>query len=208
MCNRISQEVDVTGLHATSQATSPVTACSHHITKTVHREESSSKQVAGIMAATGGEAPRLGALGPRLAGRLTAELILRCPQYMNCLKQYEIDLRGAPPLDHARRCAVRCVPRAFALTLLCRQQDWHYREHGCDRGGCASLRDLQTASAARSGTNVCCPCSQRAQNQFDSIDLTDNSIVRLEGFPRLPRLTQLLLSNNRVMRIGKNCHGE
>lgn len=36
-----------------------------------------------------------GSLGPRLAGRLTAELILRSPQYMNCVKDYEIDLRGA-----------------------------------------------------------------------------------------------------------------
>ena len=35
-----------------------------------------------------------GALGPRLAGRLTAELILRSPQYMSCVKDYEIDLRG------------------------------------------------------------------------------------------------------------------
>ena len=33
-------------------------------------------------------------MGPRLAGRLTAELILRSPQYMNCVKEYEIDLRG------------------------------------------------------------------------------------------------------------------
>ena len=35
-----------------------------------------------------------GALGPRLAGRLTAELILRSPQYLSCVKDYEIDLRG------------------------------------------------------------------------------------------------------------------
>ncbi len=47
-----------------------------------------------------------------------------------------------------------------------------------------------------------------AQNQFDSIDLSDNAVVRLEGFPRLPRLKQLLLHNNRIARIGKNCHGE
>ena len=39
-----------------------------------------------------------GALGPRLAGRLTAELILRSPQYMSCVKDYEIDLRGAERL--------------------------------------------------------------------------------------------------------------
>lgn len=32
--------------------------------------------------------------GPKLAGRLTAELISRSPQYMSCVKTYEIDLRG------------------------------------------------------------------------------------------------------------------
>ncbi|KAG1666960.1 hypothetical protein FOA52_004243 [Chlamydomonas sp. UWO 241] len=41
------------------------------------------------------------------------------------------------------------------------------------------------------------------QNQFDSIDLSDNAIVKLEGFPRLLRLKQLLLNNNRLTRIGK-----
>lgn len=35
-----------------------------------------------------------GSLGVRLAGRLTAELILRSPQYMSCVKDYELDLRG------------------------------------------------------------------------------------------------------------------
>lgn len=38
--------------------------------------------------------PAAGALGPRLAGRLTAELILRSPQYMSCIKLYHLDLRG------------------------------------------------------------------------------------------------------------------
>ena len=33
--------------------------------------------------------------GPRVLGRLTQELILRSPQYMNCVKQYEIDLRAS-----------------------------------------------------------------------------------------------------------------
>ena len=33
-------------------------------------------------------------LGPRLIGRLTPELVLRSPQYMNCVNQYEIDLRA------------------------------------------------------------------------------------------------------------------
>lgn len=44
-----------------------------------------------------------GALGPRLAGRLTAELILRSPQYMSCVKDYEIDLRGMRLLAYEAR---------------------------------------------------------------------------------------------------------
>lgn len=42
------------------------------------------------------------------------------------------------------------------------------------------------------------------ENQFDSIDLSDNSIVKLEGFPRLLRLRNLYLNNNRIARIGSN----
>lgn len=45
------------------------------------------------------------------------------------------------------------------------------------------------------------------QNQFDTIDLTDNAIVRLEGFPKLQRLKSLHLNNNRVNRIGRNLEG-
>ena len=30
----------------------------------------------------------------RLGGKLTADLVMRSPQYMNCLGEYEIDLRG------------------------------------------------------------------------------------------------------------------
>ena len=48
----------------------------------------------------------------------------------------------------------------------------------------------------------------RLQNQFDSIDLTDNAITRLEGFPRLHRLRTLLLSNNRINRISPRLEGE
>ena len=41
------------------------------------------------------EAHGVGAqLGPRIIGRLTPEVILRSPQYMNPVSQYEIDLRG------------------------------------------------------------------------------------------------------------------
>ena len=33
-------------------------------------------------------------VGARVIGRLTPELISRSPQYMNCVDQYELDLRG------------------------------------------------------------------------------------------------------------------
>ena len=40
------------------------------------------------------EPARPAPVGKILPGRLTAELILRSPQYMSCLKLYEVDLRG------------------------------------------------------------------------------------------------------------------
>ena len=46
------------------------------------------------------------------------------------------------------------------------------------------------------------------QNQFDSLDLSDNVITRIEGFPKLPRLKTLLLNNNRVTRIARNLEGK
>uniref|UniRef100_A0A7S0PUF2 U2A'/phosphoprotein 32 family A C-terminal domain-containing protein n=1 Tax=Coccolithus braarudii TaxID=221442 RepID=A0A7S0PUF2_9EUKA len=39
------------------------------------------------------------------------------------------------------------------------------------------------------------------QNQFDSIDISDNEIRKLECLAVLPRLKMLLLSNNRINRI-------
>ena len=39
------------------------------------------------------------------------------------------------------------------------------------------------------------------QNQFDCIDLSGNNVIRLEGFPKLPRLKMLLCCNNRIATI-------
>ena len=80
--------------------------------------------------------------------RLSRELILRSPQYMNACGEYEIDLRGNK------------------LTVI---------------------ENLGIT-----------------ENQFDSVDLSDNEIVKLEGFPLLPRLKTILLNNNRISRIAKN----
>ncbi|RAL43274.1 hypothetical protein DM860_015164 [Cuscuta australis] len=39
------------------------------------------------------------------------------------------------------------------------------------------------------------------EDQFDTIDLSDNEIVKLENFPYLNRLGTLLMNNNRITRI-------
>ena len=84
---------------------------------------------------------------PRLPGRLTAELVLRSPQGLNAVKQYEINLRGAlhnsghRPLFPSFRARLR--PGAGARTLFWagsrsrrgrRQQDPHCREPRLYRG--------------------------------------------------------------------------
>lgn len=47
------------------------------------------------------------------------------------------------------------------------------------------------------GWCICC----RLQDQYDTIDLSDNEIKRVENFPRLKRLRNLVLNNNFVTRI-------
>lgn len=42
------------------------------------------------------------------------------------------------------------------------------------------------------------------EDQFDTVDLTDNEIVKLENFPNLNRLGTLLVNNNRITRINSN----
>lgn len=39
-------------------------------------------------------------------------------------------------------------------------------------------------------------------DQFDTVDFSDNDIRKLENFPYLPRLKNLLLNNNRVVKFG------
>jgi len=42
------------------------------------------------------------------------------------------------------------------------------------------------------------------QDQYDCLDLSDNEINKLDNFPQLNRVKCLLLSNNRISRIGSN----
>ncbi|GLJ45671.1 hypothetical protein SUGI_0961290 [Cryptomeria japonica] len=80
--------------------------------------------------------------------RLTADLISKCPQYFNAVRERELDLRG-------NKIAV-----------------------------------IENLGAT--------------EDQFDSIDISDNEIVKLENFPYLKRLTTLLINNNRIARINPN----
>uniref|UniRef100_A0A0D6RAZ8 U2A'/phosphoprotein 32 family A C-terminal domain-containing protein n=1 Tax=Araucaria cunninghamii TaxID=56994 RepID=A0A0D6RAZ8_ARACU len=80
--------------------------------------------------------------------RLTADLIYKCPQYFNAVRERELDLRG-------NKIAV-----------------------------------IENLGAT--------------EDQFDSIDLSDNEIVKLENFPYLKRLTTLLLNNSRIARVNPN----
>jgi len=77
--------------------------------------------------------------------RLTADLISQYPQYLNPLKEREVDLRGN------------------------------------------KISVIENLGATG--------------DQFDSLDLSDNEIQKLENFPLLRRLKMILLSNNRVARI-------
>nr|ALS04083.1 U2 small nuclear ribonucleoprotein A [Acartia pacifica] len=40
-------------------------------------------------------------------------------------------------------------------------------------------------------------------DQFDCIDLSDNEVRKLDGFPQLNRLKTLLLNNNRIVRVAE-----
>ncbi|KAL3685418.1 hypothetical protein R1sor_003440 [Riccia sorocarpa] len=80
--------------------------------------------------------------------RLSADLILRSPQYFNAVRERELDLRGN------------------------------------------KISVIENLGAT--------------EDQYDSIDLSDNEIVKLENFPYLKRLTTLLVNNNRIARINPN----
>jgi U2 small nuclear ribonucleoprotein A' len=40
-------------------------------------------------------------------------------------------------------------------------------------------------------------------DQFDTLDLSDNEIRKLDGFPFLARVKTLLLNNNRIFRVAE-----
>jgi U2 small nuclear ribonucleoprotein A' len=97
---------------------------------------------------------------------------------MSCINQYEVDLRGNK---------IAAIENLGATEVRAKQ--------------------IFARSAAGATPLTLAMDLRRSQNQFDSIDLSDNAIVKLEGFPRLLRLKQILLNNNRVSRIAKKLEG-
>jgi U2 small nuclear ribonucleoprotein A' len=77
--------------------------------------------------------------------KITADLISRSSQFLNPVKEFQLDLRG-------------------------------YK-----------IPAIENLSASN--------------DQFGCIDLSDNSIVRIEQLPRLKRLRTLMLINNRISKV-------
>merc|ERR1711998_119422 len=80
-----------------------------------------------------------------LGMRLTAHLISQCPQFINCVREWELDCRG------------NRIPL---------------------------IENLGST-----------------EDQFDTLNLCDNEIGKLDNFPRLFRLKSLIACNNRIARI-------
>lgn len=80
--------------------------------------------------------------------RISADLIQRSAQYLNALKEFQLDLRG-------------------------------YK-----------INEIENLTATR--------------DQFGCIDLSDNTISKLNQLPKLNRLRSVLLINNRIAKVDKN----
>lgn len=225
--------------------------------------------------------PTAGSVGGlRQLGRLTPELILHSPQYMNCVGQYELDLRGKRlsaienlgATEVRRRAATTGLGTAVLsrrgagsgdggagqdMAALWRREAGRFarglaalsrqgtspRAPGCfdrDRARpCAagvgrffisaspfasawlfasfassrlplasSRRPLLLSSPSRSLFPLTSPFLRavraRPQDQFESIDLSDNTIASLENFPKLTRLRVLHANSNLISRIRPN----
>jgi len=117
-------------------------------------------------------------------------LVASSPQFMNPLKERELDLRGhsIPAIENLGAARVRpfhlCRFRPLRFVVL---SSLFYFP--------ACFNRFKMHRMCHSLTNSI------PQDQFDCIDFTDNEIRRLENFPRMPRLRTLLLSNNNITRI-------
>ena len=133
----------------------------------------------------GDEAPlALCAAAAATMGRLTADVIARSPAFLNALKERELDLRG----EHAKPPA-RSLHNTQGKTVCALAHDWRARAWFCLIVAGNKIAVMENLAAT--------------QDQFDSLDLSDNEIKKVECMAMLKRLTQLLLNNNRVNRLSE-----
>ena len=80
--------------------------------------------------------------GPRLAGRLTADLVLSAPQGFNAVKDYSISLRGAAQAacsaaEASRRCRPPAAVAAVAALHSCSEPLWAGFRQGALHTSCS-----------------------------------------------------------------------
>lgn len=131
--------------------------------------------------------------------RLTADLIWKSPHFFNAIKERELDLRGNKIAVIENLGATEVHNLIFFpsfLFPLIFERIYRYDSVFI----CASFikkfilvfLNLQWIFL---------------QDQFDTIDLSDNEIVKLENVPYLNRLGTMLINNNRITRINPNIGG-
>ena len=92
--------------------------------------------------------------------RLSADLILKSPQFSNTLKEREIDLRGAFPLPAL--CCVPACPLTAGLAMSVTHRPLTRFSHHCPGNKIPSIENLGATMDA-----------------FDTIDLSDNEIRKV-----------------------------
>ena len=114
--------------------------------------------------------------------------------------------RAGPP---ASSLVCLCVFGATDWSLLCqcREQNCSYRKPRGHFGRRIIIHCvLQFLLRCHFLGDVLMTVVRCFQDQFDTIDLSDNEIKKLEGFPLLKRLKSILLSNNKIWYVTKFCN--
>ncbi|KAF8390799.1 hypothetical protein HHK36_025327 [Tetracentron sinense] len=131
--------------------------------------------------------------------RLTADLIWKSPHFFNAIRERELDLRGnkIPVIENLGATELSIV--SYLLFLL----------DSLFLPWCSSPCQLASRLELPSTLYLMVMILHTLflgswQDQFDTIDLSDNEIVKLENFPYLSRLGTLIMNNNRITRINPN----
>ncbi|KAM0930849.1 hypothetical protein ACQ4PT_000743 [Festuca glaucescens] len=118
--------------------------------------------------------------------RLSAELIRRSPRLLNATKERVLDLRGnnialIENLEAAGVSSAVPFPIQMGSADVTKSVGW--------------VNAVQIFMLADVGITP---------DQIDTIDLSDNEIVKLEGFPYMSHFGTLLINNNRIAQINAN----